>query len=185
MATQEVYLGGIVAKAKYRMDVTSSKKRMTQEDQEQALKKASDEICERIVGGVYPQTAALDLGITQRQFFHWMRLGRSGTHPFVMFYEAIRKAEAKAETDLLTQMLLSPEGWQRFAWVLERRFPQRWAQQKFHDGRVPSEDVVIAAIPVILETLGHDAVLELIEQHRDNKADINTPSLPADAGGGS
>jgi hypothetical protein len=50
--------------------------------------------------------------------------------PFVTLLEDVEHAEAEAELRLLRELQHGDEEkWQRKAWVLERRWPGRWAQR--------------------------------------------------------
>lgn len=45
-----------------------------------------------------------------------------------VFFEALKDAECGFEHRCLLGLLLSEKGWQRFAWLLERKFPKVWGK---------------------------------------------------------
>jgi len=92
-----------------------------------------------IATGATVEVAARAAGVVERQLYRWRERGRAlidelDEHPrdvteeewmLVYFEEMIRIAEAGAEIALLNIVL---RGGERGAkWILERRFPQRWA----------------------------------------------------------
>ncbi len=88
--------------------------------------------------GNYRQTAATLAGISERTLYNWVERGESGEEPYADFLQAMKSAEAESEADLLeeirgAQPAVPGEGgrgadlWQAKAWVMERRWPKRWA----------------------------------------------------------
>lgn len=64
-------------------------------------------------------TVAKHFRITRQAFY--MRRARSAGEPDG-FAARIAQAEAEAEMSFLTKLIEAEMGWQRFAWILERRF---------------------------------------------------------------
>lgn len=56
----------------------------------------------------------------------WIRRGRAGDEPFAAFVHKLEETEAETEEALLVQ-IRAADAWQSKAWILERRFPKRWA----------------------------------------------------------
>lgn len=93
---------------------------------------------------LYVETVAAQLGITSETFRDWIREGtkenrrrEQGQKPdrkrdlHCQFSSTVKKAIADAETDFLSVIQAAgSNAWQALAWVLERRFPQRWATNR-------------------------------------------------------
>lgn len=88
--------------------------------------------------GSYRVTAAQAAGICERTLYSWLERGEKGEEPFAEFLQAVKSSESRAEIDLLMEIRtaqggISGEGgtradiWQSRAWVMERRWPKRWA----------------------------------------------------------
>jgi hypothetical protein len=93
---------------------------------------------------LYVETVAASLGIHRDTFNEWMKAGsreqrrrdrglepNAGLDRHVEFSGAIKKALADAEGDYLSVIQAAgADAWTALAWVLERRFPQRWATNR-------------------------------------------------------
>jgi transposase-like protein len=93
-----------------------------------------------ILDGNYRVTAAQKAGVCERSLYNWLERGATGEAPFAEFLQAVKTAEADAESALLSQIrhaqpAVTGEGghgadiWQAKAWIMERRWPKRWAQR--------------------------------------------------------
>jgi hypothetical protein len=78
------------------------------------------------------ETACELAGIDYSTFRRWMQKGAE-SHPasspkreFSDFCEDVTRAIAKSEAALLGKIQSSPD-WRAQGWILERRFPERWA----------------------------------------------------------
>ena len=96
-----------------------------------------------IEGGNYAEVAAALVGIDATTFSRWLKRGarelrrvgannrrrvKKSEQPFVDFCQAIKRADAHAETaDILA--IRSDKSWQSKAWRLERKHPNRWARR--------------------------------------------------------
>jgi hypothetical protein len=111
--------------------------------------------------GNYARTALRTIGISETTYFEWMRKGRAaaaydqavaeGVEPeisaadrerwgcYAEFEEAVEKAKARAEADLLASIrsasqplpgVPGPGSWQAAAWILERTRPERYRRQE-------------------------------------------------------
>jgi len=91
-----------------------------------------DTILEGIRAGLTYEVAAKRAGINRSTLAEWRKKGESGDDEyFAAFYDGIKKAEAEAEFELLNQIKCagySPERWQALAWILERRYPDRYGR---------------------------------------------------------
>ncbi len=99
-----------------------------------------DAIVTSIRAGNYRATAAASAGVHRNSITNWQERGESGEEPYAGFLCAIEKAEAEAESSLLAEIRgaqpsVTGEGghgadlWQAKAWMMERRWPKRWAQR--------------------------------------------------------
>lgn len=87
----------------------------------------TDEVIEKILShvreGIWPERAARLAGIDGAA----MRMHKQ-RHPD--FVTALEKAEAHAESNFHSRMIRAmDDNWTAVAWMLERRFPQRYAKQ--------------------------------------------------------
>lgn len=89
-----------------------------------------------IEAGNYRVTACAAAGIHRHTLQNWEKWGAEGKEPYAEFLAALQTAEAKAEMRLLSDIDSARAGtpgvsgadvWQTKAWILERRWPQRWA----------------------------------------------------------
>lgn len=131
-------------------------------------------IVEAIGKGAYVAVAAESVGITAATFYNWMKRGsKAKSGQFFEFFDAIKKAEAEAETKQIgTILVASASNWQAAAWWLERKFPQRWGRKD----RMPvSEDDVDREIERELARLAG----------KSEAGDAQAPAHEADATSGS
>jgi len=118
--------------------------------------------------GNYPEVAALYAGFTPRAYYKWKALGETHTEGrYFQFLQAIKKAEAEAETAAVALIRKAAlEGtWTAAAWFLERKHPSRWAlKQKVETAGDPIAQNVFQ----ILVTSG-DQVLSLVDYVRSRR----------------
>jgi transposase len=85
-----------------------------------------EKICEAIRHGATYQAASEAAGVAYSTFNDWHKDLRPR---FVKFSEAIRRANADAQLDLLAKIAnKSKEDWRAAAWILERRFKNDFGQ---------------------------------------------------------
>ena len=87
-----------------------------------------DAICADLAAGLPRGTAAVRAGIDRATFFRWMKRGsRDRSGDYRDFRDAVKKAEASAEKLHLDRITAAgATTWQASAWVLERKWPERW-----------------------------------------------------------
>ena len=94
--------------------------------------KFSPEICEVILAALR-RGAHIDIACTIgeidiKTFYSWLKKGKQQeSGEFRDFLQSIKKTLAEYELDVLSVIEAAPE-WQSKAWILERRFPKRWAK---------------------------------------------------------
>lgn len=133
-------------------------------------------VLERLVtalqAGSYREQAALHAGISVSTFYRWMKEGEAAEADEIPasksrareIREAVQNAEASGELHLLaTIKAAAPKSWQAAAWILERKYPNKWGRfdRVEHSGKVivpdvavPSSDVARVEIAKILEDAG-------------------------------
>ncbi len=91
-----------------------------------------ERICGALRRGHSRSTAAVLAGIGKSTFFAWMAVadGPDAPQDFVDFREAIKMAEAEGERELVDIIRSAAAStWTAAAWLLERKFPDRWAKR--------------------------------------------------------
>jgi len=110
-------------------------------------------ICDGLARGKTRECAVAASGVSYQSFLNWMERGESSKNGDIYrpFFEAVKKAESKAE-DLWLDRLQDDRTpkWQRFAWLLERRFPERWGQKQYTDSRVEQRTEHSGAVEFVL-----------------------------------
>jgi len=95
-----------------------------------------------VQAGNYLDTAAAFAGVSRDSLHEWARRGarerrridrgeppRLEETPYLEFSDALKRALAQAEVADVAQIAkASTEHWQAAAWMLERKFPQRWGR---------------------------------------------------------
>jgi hypothetical protein len=103
-----------------------------------------------------PHSQACDIvGLGHRTFYAW-----KASKP--EFASEVARAEAKVVVDLLGIInRASEQHWQAAAWILERRWPERWGRRVIqHDN---------SAAPMKIEVVWQDAVLAASEGMDDGQ----------------
>ncbi len=108
-------------------------------------------ICQAIETGATLEIAAQAAGIGSRTLDEWLHHGRKelqedpdASGPCAAFVSEVMIASAKNEQELIGIIRKeAPKTWQAAAWLLERKFPQRYARV---DRRRVSGDEVIQGV---------------------------------------
>lgn len=108
-----------------------------------------------IAAGNWEKTAAIAAGVTEQTFHNWMSWGAEGKEPYAEFREEVLEARAGAEVLMLDRLKGDGEKWQRWAWWLERSFPDRWGRRD-----TMRHEFDPAAVEAYLRELGLDATPE-------------------------
>ncbi len=90
------------------------------------------QICEHVSKGIPMKQAAQALGISEATFHRW----RSEKEEFG---EMVNQAIGVSEARLITE-ISSCEDWRAKAWILERRFPDRWSKREQIDMNVSKSE---------------------------------------------
>jgi transposase len=81
------------------------------------------QICTLLRAGTTVDLAAEATGISRRTFYDWLERDPD-------FRQSVDEAKAQAEATLVARVAKASAAgsWQAAAWLLERRWPQRWAK---------------------------------------------------------
>lgn len=126
--------------------------------------------------GLPYERAAQLAGIHQSTFYMWKRKGMLKKAPiYIKFLEELKKAEVEGEAAAINEIVKAARGsdkrpaqWQAAAWMLERRFPDRWARIQKLELSWQNEVVNLVRNGVVTfddvsEELGDELARELFE----------------------
>ena len=96
--------------------------------------------CDALMRGLPKRHAAAVAGISEGTYHDWRRRGEAGEEPYAAFMQRVYEAEAQLQDDLLQTVKHMALGLDKTAragerlkaaqFLLERRWPQDWAQTK-------------------------------------------------------
>jgi hypothetical protein len=100
--------------------------------------KLEDDIQQRLVTaierGLSIEDACVYAGITKKTYYNWINKNtdeikdEAERKKFLHFLHNIKKAQSECQMYCL-DFIMKDKSWQSKAWVLERRFPDRWAKK--------------------------------------------------------
>lgn len=96
-----------------------------------------EQICDSVISGSSIAYAAKSAGISESTIYRWLALGREGDADsiYVDLVNRVREATECSEFELLQGMRIAAkqsENWRALAWLLERRYPERYAKRTEH-----------------------------------------------------
>ena len=106
-----------------------------------------DAVLGRIREGAPPSRAATAEGIPSFQWASWTN--PDNTSMSREWARQVLKAEAHAECTLVSAVRMGDSSWRGAAWLLERRWPERWSE---HRGKQGSE----GPLQVVVRLAGDD-----------------------------
>jgi len=84
--------------------------------------------------GNYNLTVCEYLNIHPSTWYKWMQDGEKARNGIKKeFFDTVKRAEAEAEVRLLTDLqkiAKEQNSWQGIAWMLERKYPERWGRKE-------------------------------------------------------
>jgi predicted DNA-binding transcriptional regulator AlpA len=85
-------------------------------------------VCLLIAAGNTVAISVQAAGVARRTFYNWMNDDRL---PYVSFQAAVASARGESEAMLVSRVAraASAGSWRAAAWLLERRFPERWSKK--------------------------------------------------------
>jgi len=113
-------------------------------------------VCSAIASGLPVGVACRQHGIARQTLYDWRVQGRAGREPFAGFAARLERATAEAESrSVLAVVKAAKRDWRAAAWMLERRWPQRYAlRQTVRVEKAPA-DMTDAELEAELERLGY------------------------------
>lgn len=86
-----------------------------------------------ISDGNYRETACKLAGIPKSTLYNWLKLAEQGNEAAQQFSDALEKAEAQAEADLVCNVKAAsklPQFWAAGMTLLERKMPDKWGRRQ-------------------------------------------------------
>lgn len=92
------------------------------------------QICDLLVAGNYLETVCDFVGIDTTTAYDWIARGKRGWQVdieggYVEFSHAVKKATGQVEMTTVNRLRQGEDNWQRLAWWLERRHPDKWGNR--------------------------------------------------------
>ncbi len=90
------------------------------------------QLASKLIGaGNTIQTIFGALGISKQTWYNWLNKGeKAKSGIYRELWEEVQKAESRAETRYVTIIAqAAEENWQAAAWMLERKYPERWGKK--------------------------------------------------------
>ena len=91
----------------------------------------TEAICSALIRGASKEAAAAAASISLRTLNRWLSRAREEGAPeeLVNFADEVEEAMNRSEIHLL-EKIRSAEDWRASAWILSRRFPDRWSEKR-------------------------------------------------------
>ena len=83
---------------------------------------------EKLRNGASRETALQAAGVAPAVYRKWFKRGLDGEEPYASWIEGMTATEAEAETEDV-KAIRQAKAWQARAWLLERRYPDKWGQK--------------------------------------------------------
>ena len=100
--------------------------------------KLQDDIQHRLISAIEKGLTIVDAceyaGISEKTYYNWLNKNtdeikdEEERKKFVQFLQDIKKAQSECQMYCL-DFIMKDKSWQSKAWLLERRFPDRWAKK--------------------------------------------------------
>ena len=152
LAAREVFIDNLNSKGE-------SKKRVKNTKYTAIL---ANQICDYVSKGIPMRQAAQSLGISESTFHRWRRDKEE-------FSEMIDQAIGVSEARLISEISVN-EDWRAKAWILERRFPDRWSKREQIDMNV-SKSEGLEEIKLMMKQTDH--LLGIDKSQDADKEDID------------
>lgn len=130
-----------------------------------------ERVAEAVAEGVPHGVAARLAGVSERAFYYWMRQGEEeeGTLP-ALLVQRTKDADAAAVRRALQRLASADKGdWQRWAWVLERRWPADFARRDALS--VESNSEVRIVVEHVQDWRARD-IIDVAEEREPNRRDL-------------
>jgi len=130
--SEESNLEGLAARELFLETLNDKDKSNTRAKNTKYTMILAHQICEHVSKGIPMRQAAQALGISESTFHRWRRDKDD-------FAEMIDQAIGVSESRLITEISVN-EDWRAKAWILERRFPERWSKREQIDMNVSKSE---------------------------------------------
>ena len=130
--SEESNLEGLAARELFIENLNSKDESNTRVKNTKYTAILAHQICEHVSKGIPMRQAAQALGISESTFHRWRREKDD-------FAEMIDQAIGVSESRLITEISVN-EDWRAKAWILERRFPERWSKREQIDMNVSKSE---------------------------------------------
>lgn len=92
-----------------------------------------EQICDLLIEGSTIARSAVITGVSESTIYRWLAIGKSeGAEPiYVELVTRVGEAIESSEFELLQRMRIAgskPDHWRATAWMLERRFPEKYGK---------------------------------------------------------
>lgn len=92
-----------------------------------------EQICDLLIQGSSIASAAMLTGISESTIYRWLTMGKAegADSIYVELVARVSEAIESSEFELLQRMRIAgskPEHWRATAWMLERRFPEKFGK---------------------------------------------------------
>lgn len=131
--------------------------------------------------GTPAKIACMACGVDESTYYRWLREARDGQNDLAVRLAAeVEKAEPEFEAAVLRRIYAAadhPRSWQAGAWLLERKFPDRYGKTVMVKHQVERE--LSKALDLLKERLNADEytrVLEAVAELTDGDAGPVAPS---------
>jgi hypothetical protein len=121
----------------------------------------AEQLLAALRAGAYVAQACEAAGISRRTFYEWWRAGAAddGEPELVALRESVEAAKAQGEVRQVAYIATAAQSnWQAAAWLLERRYPERWARASQRD-----RDAIVAEATEATEGALTDPFAEIDE----------------------
>ncbi len=120
-------------------------------------KKIQARVCKGLKNGLTRELAFRCAGIADRTGFLWLEKGREGKTPYAQFLQAVHRATAESEEQLLRTVVtaaVKDKDWRAALKLLQVRWPERYYPKRLLEVSGP------AGGPIPMES--HDALAKII-----------------------
>ena len=102
-------------------------------------------------------------GIANKTYYNWREWGEAGKEPYAEFLQVLKRAEAKAQLDLVRNMKANPKCWTMYMTIAERRWPKLWGRSDRIEHDVKGDLSVSRNYDMLKQLLQNPEARELTE----------------------
>jgi hypothetical protein len=133
----------------------------------------SEKILTLVRMGNYRETACAAAGIESRTMRVWLQRGAKGEKPYAEFARKMDEAEAGAEArHVMTLATASRVDWRAAAWILSRKYHDRWGDRV----QVELQDRLGDILDAVTDVLGAEEAARVLEEVTRRASGEKTPA---------